>query len=79
MILVTLGTNDKSFVRLIQKIEDLIDFLIPLYEAEGKSQLVVAFGCSGGRHRSVTFAERLAAHLRDGGITPAVSHRDINK
>lgn len=64
---------------LLVKFEDLIDYLIPLYEAEGKSQLVIAYGCSGGRHRSVTFAEKTALHLREKGFKPIVSHRDIEK
>ena len=49
---------------LLGKLTDLIDYLIPLYEKEGKSQLVIAFGCTGGKHRSVTFAEAVAEHLR---------------
>ena len=50
-----------------------------MYEAEGKSQLVIAFGCSGGHHRSVTFAEEMAAYLREQGFAPIISHRDIEK
>ncbi|MBR0413533.1 MAG: RNase adapter RapZ [Clostridia bacterium] len=64
---------------LFQKTADLISFLIPLYEAEGKSQLVIAFGCSGGHHRSVTFAEEIAAYLGEQGFSPTISHRDIEK
>ena len=64
---------------LLNKFEDLTQFLIPLYEAEGKSQLVIAFGCSGGHHRSVTFAEKLADALREKGLSPIVTHRDIEK
>ena len=64
---------------LLKKFEDLTEFLIPMYEAEGKSQLVIAFGCSGGHHRSVTFAEKLAAGLRKKGLSPITSHRDLDK
>lgn len=64
---------------LLKKFEDLTEFLIPLYEAEGKSQLVIAFGCSGGHHRSVTFAEKLAAGLKEKGLSPITSHRDLDK
>lgn len=71
--------NYEGSKQLLLKFEDLIDFLIPLYEAEGKSQLVIAYGCSGGRHRSVTFAEKTAQHLREKGFKPVVSHRDIEK
>ena len=49
---------------LIQKLTDLLDFMIPLYRQEGKSQLVIAFGCTGGQHRSVTLAEFLVHILR---------------
>lgn len=55
------------------------DFSVPLYIKEGKSQLVIAFGCTGGRHRSVTFAELLCRHLKENGYNASVIHRDINK
>lgn len=64
---------------LLKKLCDLIDFLMPLYEKEGKAQLVIAFGCTGGKHRSVTFAQELAKHLTDMGRTIRVTHRDIDK
>ncbi|MEG2814205.1 MAG: RNase adapter RapZ, partial [Oscillospiraceae bacterium] len=58
---------------------DLFDFLIPLYLSEGKSQLTIAMGCTGGKHRSVTFAETLYNHLLEKGNKVAVNHRDILK
>ena len=58
---------------------DFADFTIPLYIKEGKSQLVLAFGCTGGRHRSVTFAEMLCSHLKEKGYNASAIHRDINK
>ena len=64
---------------LLAKLEDLLDFLMPLYVQEGKSQLVIAVGCTGGRHRSVTTVELLAAHLKDRGYTVTVGHRDMDK
>lgn len=64
---------------LYRKLEELIDFLIPLYISEGKSQLVIAVGCTGGKHRSVTFAEKLFNHLLDKGKKVTVNHRDITK
>lgn len=64
---------------LLNKFTDLLDFLIPLYKKEGKSQLVVAFGCTGGKHRSVTFAEALAKHLKSENYKIRVYHRDIDK
>lgn len=61
------------------KMAELIDYMIPLYEKEGKSQLVIGFGCTGGKHRSVTFAEAIAKHLKDKGHKVRIIHRDINK
>ncbi len=61
------------------KISDLIDYMLPLYVSEGKSRLVVAFGCTGGKHRSVTFAENLAKHLKEKGSNVHINHRDINR
>lgn len=62
---------------LIPRLFDLMDYLIPLYVQEGKSQLVVAVGCTGGKHRSVVFAELLAQHLSGKGSAVTVSHRDV--
>ncbi len=64
---------------LYKKILDLLDFLLPLYVAEGKSQLVVAFGCTGGKHRSITFAELVGDALREKGYRVHKMHRDIAK
>lgn len=65
--------------KLFEKLKDLIDFLVPLYLKEGKSQLTIAFGCTGGKHRSVTFAELFYQHLSDKGNRVSVNHRDIEK
>lgn len=62
---------------LVPKLLDLLDYLLPLYILEGKSQLVVSMGCTGGKHRSVVFAELLAKHLKDKGVSVNTSHRDI--
>ena len=64
---------------ILRKFCELIDYMIPLYEKEGKSQLVIAFGCTGGKHRSVTFAEALSAHLLLEGHRIRVTHRDIER
>lgn len=64
---------------LFGKITDMIDFLIPLYVREGKSQLVISFGCTGGKHRSITFAELMADHLEEKEYKVQKYHRDIAK
>ncbi len=65
--------------QLRDKLFDLIDFLIPHYVSEGKSRLVIAFGCTGGKHRSVTFAELTAKHLRESDFKTRILHRDAKK
>ncbi|MCI7691553.1 MAG: RNase adapter RapZ [Oscillospiraceae bacterium] len=66
-------------VEFEKKIFDMADFLLPLYVSEGKSRLVIAFGCTGGKHRSVTFAKRTAEHLESAGFLVREVHRDIDK
>ncbi|MBR5089331.1 MAG: RNase adapter RapZ [Ruminiclostridium sp.] len=61
------------------KLFDMIDFLVPQYISEGKSQLVIAFGCTGGKHRSVTFAELTNEFLKEKGYNVRVMHRDSQK
>lgn len=64
---------------LFAKLKDLISFLIPMYISEGKSQLVIGFGCTGGKHRSVTFTELMADYLEKSGYAVHKTHRDIAK
>jgi len=54
-----------------------IDFLLPLYQKEGKSQLTMALGCTGGQHRSVVIANVLGEHLAQGNLPYTLSHRDV--
>ena len=61
------------------KMFDMIDFLLPQYIAEGKSQLIIAIGCTGGRHRSVTYTEQLYAHLKEKDYKVRILHRDVSK
>ena len=61
---------------LIAKLHDLLQFMIPQYKNEGKSQLVIAFGCTGGQHRSVTLAEYFG-HLLNKDVQTVITHRDI--
>jgi len=65
--------------KLLEKIKDLLDFLIPLYIQEGKSQLVICFGCTGGKHRSITFTELITDYLSSQGLRVQKNHRDIQK
>lgn len=63
----------------LDRLESLLDLLLPAYVSEGKSVLTIAFGCTGGRHRSVSIAERLAGWLRERGTEPRIRHRDVAK
>ncbi len=64
---------------LLSRLEDLLRFLLPLYEREGKAYLTVAIGCTGGRHRSVTLVEALRGFLEKQGVQPLVRHRDLDR
>jgi len=68
-----------SAQELLTRLDDLLELLLPAYVAEGKSYLTIAFGCTGGHHRSVVIAEEVAALLRSHGQAPDVLHRDIEK
>lgn len=69
----------KQSQTLAKKLKDLLDYLLPLYQDEGKTQLTIAIGCTGGKHRSVVFAQLLAEHMYKNDIRCTVSHRDIAK
>ena len=69
--------GDAAYAEAMERIEGLLLQLLPLYAAEGKSYVTVAFGCTGGRHRSVHVAERVARRLREAGFSPTVAHRDL--
>lgn len=68
---------DPAYDAAMAQIESLLLLLLPRYQAEGKAYVTIAFGCTGGRHRSVHVAERMAARLRDEGFSPTVTHRDL--
>jgi UPF0042 nucleotide-binding protein len=72
--------RDGRLQELYQRLDPLLDFLLPQYVAEGKAHLMVAVGCTGGRHRSVAIAERLAERYGDEpDLEVSVAHRDIDK
>jgi UPF0042 nucleotide-binding protein len=68
---------DPKYDEAMQKIRDLLRFLLPLYDAQGKAYINIAFGCTGGRHRSVHVAETFGNWLREDGFALTVSHRNL--
>ena len=69
---------DPAYEMTVAQIEALLLTLLPRYRAEGKSYVTIAFGCTGGRHRSVHVAERVASALRIAGHAPNVIHRNLD-
>jgi UPF0042 nucleotide-binding protein len=65
--------------RFLDELTSLLELLLPAYVNEGKSYLTVAFGCTGGRHRSVAIAEEMAERLQGLGYPPKVTHRDLDR
>jgi RNase adapter protein RapZ len=68
----------KEAGEFVSKINDMLEFLLPYYSKEGKSQLVIGIGCTGGRHRSVVIANEIYNNLKNKSHTALISHRDIN-
>jgi len=71
--------NDPNCHLFLEKYFDLIDYLVPLYEKEGKAYLTIAVGCTGGKHRSVTIAGCIHKHFEPSEYQVALSHRDIDQ
>ena len=71
--------NCRESGMFLDKIEDLLVFLVPQYIKEGKNQLVIAVGCTGGKHRSVTMANGIYQRLKEKSYSVKVEHRDISK
>jgi len=69
--------NDQNTDQFLKKYLDLLDYLIPLYEKEGKAYLTIAVGCTGGRHRSVTIAQAVFEHIQKSGQHVDILHRDL--
>ncbi|OYW16091.1 MAG: RNase adaptor protein RapZ [Novosphingobium sp. 12-64-8] len=69
--------RDPAFEEAFARIRDLLLMLLPRFEAQGKAYVNIAFGCTGGRHRSVFMAEQIASALRDAGFSPTLLHRNL--
>jgi UPF0042 nucleotide-binding protein len=63
----------------LQRFSDLLNYLLPQYQREGKSYLTVGIGCTGGRHRSVMIANEITKRLRRAGFDAQAVHRDMRK
>ena len=71
--------NSEASLDFLKKLEEMLIFLIPQYISEGKNQLVVSIGCTGGKHRSVTVAREMAKRIAGLGYGIKTEHRDIEK
>ena len=71
--------NHEETEGFVARFKDMVDYLLPLYSREGKSQLVIAVGCTGGHHRSVALAQYMCDYLGSKGVKTSVTHRDIQK
>ena len=69
--------RDPAFAEAFERIRDLLLMLLPRYARQGKPYVHIAFGCTGGRHRSVFTTERMAQALRAAGFSPTVRHRNL--
>ena len=72
-------SKDPRFVDFEQRVRELILFLLPAHVEEGKTHLAIGFGCTGGRHRSVALAEKLANTLAEAGWQVSIRHRDMER
>ncbi|PRX37717.1 UPF0042 nucleotide-binding protein [Meinhardsimonia xiamenensis] len=70
---------DPRHAEFFERVAELVDFLLPAYREEGKSHLSIGFGCTGGRHRSVTLAEQLANRLEKAGWQVSIRHRELER
>lgn len=71
--------KSEEAVETIRRFKEMLDYLMPLYQREGKSYVTVAIGCTGGKHRSVAVANALNQHLNREGFRARVTHRDVKK
>ena len=71
--------SDGCAAAFIDKVVDMLEFLIPLYRREGKQALLIGVGCTGGRHRSVSVANAIVNRLTESGVNVSLTHRDIGR
>jgi UPF0042 nucleotide-binding protein len=71
--------NNEETQQFLQIYLNLLDYLIPLYQKEGKSYLTIAVGCTGGRHRSVVLSQSVFKHIQKHNLPVVITHRDIEK
>ena len=71
--------KQEETVNFVKKATDMLDFLIPNYKKEGKRQLIISIGCTGGRHRSVAIANAIYENLIEKNYNASVEHRDIRE
>jgi UPF0042 nucleotide-binding protein len=71
--------EQRDYVELVERLSELLLYLLPRYQKENRSYLSVAIGCTGGRHRSVAIVESLGRRLREAGWDPRLRHRDIDR
>ena len=71
--------ESEETTEFLKRLLSMLDFSVPLYLKEGKSELVVGIGCTGGKHRSVTIAMQLNDHFREKGYRCVIQHRDIDR
>jgi UPF0042 nucleotide-binding protein len=71
--------SNPEATEFLDKVTGMLEFLIPLYEAEGKSYLTIGIGCTGGRHRSVALTEAIATRLGDRNVATVTHHRDLQR
>ena len=71
--------ESEETTEFLKRLLSMLDFSVPLYLKEGKSELVVGIGCTGGKHRSVTIAMQLNDHFHEKGYRCVIQHRDIDR
>jgi UPF0042 nucleotide-binding protein len=72
-------TEEPEGRELAGRLRDLLGYLLPRYQREGKAYLTVAVGCTGGRHRSVAIIEDLRSFVESQGVPVVVTHRDVDR